>query len=164
MAVGHTESMHNAQCSMPKEGMAVETGEISRRLKIAVETARRSAAEERSRNEAAQAAYDTFLHKVAAPLAKQLVNVLKVEGMAFTVFTPAGGLRLSSDRSRDDYVELALESGEAGPQVVGHVSRVRGSRTLAETLAVKEGVKVEALTEEDLLEFLLRVLRPWLER
>jgi hypothetical protein len=41
---------------------------------------------------------------------------------------------------------------------------VCGSRTLAETLVVKEGVKVEALSEEDLLEFLLRALRPWLER
>jgi hypothetical protein len=149
---------------MPNEGMAVETGEISRRLKIAVETARRSAAEQRSRDEAAQAAYDGFLQRVATPLAKQLVNVLKVEGMAFTMFTPAGGLRLSSDRNRDDYVELALEPGEADLQVVGHISRVRGSRTLAETLAIKEGVKVEALSEEDLLEFLLRALRPWLER
>ena len=154
--------MHNAQC--PNEGMAVETGEISRRLKIAVETARRSAAEQRGRDQAAQAAYDGFLQRVATPLAKQLVNVLKVEGMAFTVFTPEGGLRLSSDRNRDDYVELALEPGETDLQVVGHISRVRGSRTLAETLAVKEGVKVEALSEEDLLEFLLRVLRPWLER
>jgi hypothetical protein len=156
--------MHNAQCTTPNEGTAVETGEISRRLKIAVETARRSAAEQRSRDEAAHAAYDAFLHKVATPLARQLANVLKVEGMAFTVFTPADGLRLSSDRNRDDYVELALERGETGLQVVGHVSRVRGSRTLAETLPVKEGARIDALGEEDLLEFLLKVLRPWLER
>jgi hypothetical protein len=149
---------------MPKEGTAVETGEISRRLKIAVETARRSAAEQRGRDEAVRAAYEGFLERVATPLAKQLVNVLKVEGMAFTVFTPAGGLRLSSDRNRDDYVELALEPGGTDLQVVGHISRVRGSRTLAETLALKEGVKVEALSEDDLLEFLLRALRPWLER
>jgi len=149
---------------MPNQGMAVETGEVGRRLKIAVETARRSATDQRSRDQEAETAYDAFLHKVATPLAKQLVNVLKVEGIPFTVFTPAGGLRLSSDRNRDDYVELALERGEASLQVVGHVSRVRGSRTLAETLTIKEGVKVEALSEEDLLEFLLRVLRPWLER
>lgn len=144
--------------------MPVETGEVGRRLKIAMESARRSAAEQRSRDESAHAAYETFLQRVATPLAKQLVNVLKVEGLAFTMFTPAGGLRLSSDRNRDDYVELALERGESGLQVVGHVSRVRGSRTLFETLPIKEGAKVEAVGEEDLLEFLLRVLRPWLER
>ena len=142
----------------------METGDVSRRLKIAMETARAQAAERRTEDARAQAAYDTFLETVATPLTRQLANALKVNALAFTVFTPAGGLRLASDRNRDDFIELALERGASGPQVVGHVSHVRGSRTLAETSPLKDGAAPETLTEDDVLTFMLRALRPWLER
>ena len=142
----------------------METGDVSRRLKIARETAQAQAAERRARDARATAAYDLFLENVAGPVVRQLANVLKVEGLAFTLFTPAGGLRLASDRNRHDFIELALERGAADLQVVGHISHERGSRTVAETLPVKDGVGPEALTDDDVLSFLLRALRPWLER
>jgi hypothetical protein len=142
----------------------VETGDVSRRLKIAMETARAQAAERRARDARVQAAFAAFLENVAAPVAKQLANALKVHGLAFTVFTPAGGLRLASDRNREDYIELALERRGADLQLVGHVSHARGSRVVAETLPVKDGIAPDALTDEDLLTFLLDALRPWLER
>jgi hypothetical protein len=142
----------------------VETGDVNRRLKIAMESARAEAAERRARDTRATAAYETFLDTVAVPVARQLANALKVNGLTFTVFTPANGLRLASDRNRDDFIELALEPGPSGPQVVGLVSHVRGSRTLAETVPIKPSAGPEALGEEDVLAFLLRALRPWLER
>lgn len=142
----------------------METGDVSRRLKIAMETARAQAADRRARDARATAAYDTFLENVAGPVAKQLANILKVEGVAFTLFTPAGGLRLASDRNRDDFIELALERGAADLQVVGHISHARGSRTVAETVPLKDGFGPDSLTDEDVLSFLLRALRPWLER
>jgi hypothetical protein len=129
-----------------------------------METARAQAADRRARDARATAAYDTFLENVAGPVAKQLANILKVEGVAFTLFTPAGGLRLASDRNRDDFIELALERGAADLQVVGHISHARGSRTVAETVPLKDGFGPDALTDEDVLSFLLRALRPWLER
>jgi hypothetical protein len=144
--------------------MTVETGDVSRRLKIAMDSGRAQAAERRERDARATAAYETFLENVAVPVAKQLANAMKVEGLAFTAFTPAGGLRLASDRNRDDFIELALERGASDLQVVGHVSHARGSRTIAETLPVKDGFGPGALTDEDVLTFLLRALRPWLER
>lgn len=142
----------------------METGDVSRRLKIAMETAQAQAADRRARDARATADYDSFLENVAGPVARQLVNALKVEGLAFTLFTPAGGLRLASDRNRHDFIELALERGAADLQVVGHISHARGSRTVAETVPLKDGFGPDALTEDEVLSFLLRALRPWLER
>ena len=66
---------------------------------------------------------------------------------------------------------LLLEKSHADPalggallQVVGHISYVRGSRTLTETRPVKAGASPGAVTDEELLAFLLDALRPWLER
>jgi hypothetical protein len=142
----------------------VETGDVSKRLKIAMEAGRQRAAERRARDADVNAAYEGFLERVATPVVKQLANALKVEGLAFTLFTPTAGLRLASDRQRDDYVELGLERGEASLRVVGRISHVRGSRTIEETVPVKDDAAPASLTEEDVLAFLLRALQPWLER
>lgn len=93
-----------------------------------------------------------------------LANALKVEGYAFTLFTPAGGLRLAADRGRDDYIEFRLDSLSDPAQVVGRVSHARGSRTVEEERPVKPGAAPEALSDEDVLSFLLEALEPWLER
>ena len=91
----------------------METGEVNKRLKIATEQARAHAAERRQRDAEATKAYETFLEQnVATPLMKQLASALKADGHGFTLFTPAGGLRLASDRQRDDFIELALERGD----------------------------------------------------
>jgi hypothetical protein len=142
----------------------VETGEVSKRLKIAMETGRRKSAERKARDAEAERAYTVFLEHVAVPVGRQLSNALKVEGLPFTLFTPANGLRLASDRQRDDYIELALERGADGMEVVGHVSHVRGSRTLTQTLPVKAGASPADLADQDVLQFFLLVMRPWFER
>ena len=118
----------------------------------------------RERTAAAEGAYDTFLQDVATPVTRLIANSLKVENYAFTVFTPSGGLRLASDRGRDDYVEFALDESAEPPQVVGRIRRTRGSRTLDEERPIKPGTPPEALSEEDVLTFLLDALQPWLER
>lgn len=152
----------------------METGEVNKRLKIATEQARAQAAARRQKDADVAKAYDTFLQQVATPLMKQLASALKADGHGFTLFTPAAGLRLASDRQRDDFIELALERGDAASgdtdagnaslQVVGHISHVRGSRTLTRTQPVKAGASPGAVTDEQLLSFLLEALRPWLER
>ena len=152
----------------------METGEVNKRLKIASEQARAHAADRRQKDAETTKAYETFLERVATPLMKQLAGALKAQGHGFTLFTPAGGLRLASDRQRDDFIELGLERGDtalgdAAPgdtalQVVGHVSCVRGSRTLTRTQPVKAGSTPNAVTDEHLLSFLLDALRPWIER
>jgi hypothetical protein len=93
-----------------------------------------------------------------------LANALKAEGYPFTVSTPTGGLRLASDRGRDDYIELALDVRGDTPTVVGRVRYTRGSRTLEEERPIKPGSPPQDVTETDLLSFLVGALDPWLDR
>jgi len=142
----------------------VEVSQVSRRLKITMEAARARALSRRQQTAEAEKAFGVFLEAVATPVTRQMANALKVEGLAFTVGTPNGGLRLSADRGRDDFIEFGLDTDSAAPQVVGRVSVARGSRTRDEMVPLKAGTSIEDLTDEDVLEFLLRALEPWLER
>ena len=109
-------------------------------------------------------AYAAFLQNVAIPVVQQIANVLKVEGYAFTVFTPGDGLRLANDRGRNDFVEFALDTSGDHPQVMGRISQSRGSRHIEEERPVKPGASPAALSEEDVLEFVTQALEPWLVR
>lgn len=142
----------------------MEVSLVRNRLNRAIEAARARAHQRRERTAAAEGAYETFLQDVATPVTRLIANSLKVENYAFTVFTPGGGLRLASDRGRDDYVEFALDGSADPPQVVGRIRRARGSRTVDEERPIKPGIPPEELSEEDVLTFLLEALQPWLER
>jgi hypothetical protein len=142
----------------------MEVSQVRKRVQGTIAAARGRAQQHRTRAAEAERTYEAFLNDVAIPLARQVVNALKTEGYSFTVFTPGNGLRLAADRGRDDFIELALDSGSDPPQVMGRISRTRGSRTIDEEQPVKPGAPPESVTEDDLLEFLLRALEPWLER
>jgi hypothetical protein len=126
--------------------------------------ARERARQRRARVDEADKIYGDFLERVAAPVARQIAQALKAENYPFTVSTPGRGLRLSFDHGRDDYIELGLQTGTDEPQLVGRIRRTRGSRTIDEELPVKPGTAPQDLSEEDVLEFLVRALEPWLER
>ena len=142
----------------------VEISVVRKRLQSAMAASRELVQRRRARTAEAEKEYDRFLREVATPVARLLVTALKAEGYTFTVFTPAGGLRLAWDRTRDDYVELGLDSSSEQPYVMGRISRTRGSRTLTEERPIANGASPEQLTEEDVLAFLLDALGPWLER
>jgi len=142
----------------------VEVSLVRNRLKRAIEAARERSQQRRQRSTAAERAYDAFLKDVATPVTRLLANTLKAEGYSFTVFTPGGGLRLASDRGRDDYIEFALDAESDPPQAVGRISHTRGSRTLMDERPIKPDASPDALSEEDVLAFLLTGLEPWLER
>jgi hypothetical protein len=141
----------------------VEVSEVRKRIRDTIERARRHAAERRARHDEATRAFTRFLDETAVPLVKQIANVLKIEGYPFTVFTPSGAVRLMSDRSADDYVEITLEAGGDSAQVVGHTSRSRGRRILEAERIVGSG-DPGSITEQDLLVFLLKELEPFVEK
>ncbi len=118
----------------------------------------------RQRTADAELGYRKFLDQAATPVARQLCQALKAEGYPFTVFTPSGGVRLSSDHGRDDYIELSLDTASDPPQVIGRVSRVRGSRTLTTERGLKPGATPADITDEDVLAYFVEALEPWLER
>jgi hypothetical protein len=141
----------------------VEVSEVRRQLKHAIDRAKARAQQRRQQVADAERAYAMFLEDVASPTARMVANALKAEGYAFTVSTPSGGLRLASDRGRDDYVEFDLD-GSPNPTVIGRIRRTRGSRTIEDEHPVKAGAAPQELTHEDVLAFLVEALEPWLER
>lgn len=142
----------------------MEVSLVRNRLRRAIDRARERTQERRQRTAGAELSYATFLAEVAAPVVRMVANALKVEGYGFTVFTPAGGLRLAANRGRDDYIELRLDTASDPARVVGRVSHARGSRTLEEERPLKPGATPDQLSDEDVLSFLLDALEPWLER
>ena len=97
------------------------------------------------------------------PLVRQIANVLKADGYHFTVFTPSGSVRLMSDRRAEDYIELTFDaSGDTG-RVVGRSSHLRGKNVIESEQPVGSG-KPASITEEELLDFLMKELEPLVER
>jgi hypothetical protein len=139
----------------------MEISTVRRRLTETIERAKKQAADRRGRSDKASRDFDVFLQKIGVPLLRQVANALKAEGYAFTVFTPSGSVRLMSDRSSSDYIELTLDTSDNSPSVMGRVSRTRGQRVLDAEHPVGA---LETLTEEQLLEFLLKELEAFVER
>jgi len=140
----------------------MEISAVKRRVQQSLATARTRAQERRQQTDEATRDYKVFLEVVATPLVQQLANVLKVEGYAFTASTPGDTVRLTNDRGRGDFVELALDTSGERPQVVGRITQSRGSRRLDEEQPIKAGALPSELTDEDLLEFLMQALERWL--
>lgn len=142
----------------------MEVSDVRKRLLQAIDRARRAAADRRVRADAAAKSYEEFLETVATPVFRMVAGALKAEGHMFVVHTPAGGLRLASERSAEDYIELALDTSVDPPAVIARVSRGRGHRVISTEREIREKTAVERLTEEDVLEFLLGEIVPFVVR
>ena len=143
----------------------MEVSHVNKRLKIAMEQARARAQARRQRTAEAEQAY-RGLSRDRSRRRSPGRWPTRSRWPASPSRWPrrAAALRLSADRGRDDFIEFVLDTSGDEPQVVGRVRVTRGSRTIDETLPVKAGTAPEDLTEEDVLDFLLRALEPWLER
>lgn len=139
----------------------MEISVVRKRLTETIERAKKQAAERRGRGDQASRDFELFLQKVAVPLFRQVANALKADGYAFAVFTPSGSVRLMSERSASDYIELTLDTSDNPPRVMGQISRARGSRILDAQRAIGPP---DTLTEEQVLEFLLKELEAFVER
>ena len=126
--------------------------------------ARAAARDRHARNDQAAADYARFLERIAVPLSRQLVNVLKAERRPFTLATPAGGIRLTTERSGGDFVEIVLDTAGERPLVLCRARRQAGGRVVETERAINEHGSVDALGEEDVLRVLLEELAPFVER
>ena len=139
-----------------------DVAEVRKRIRAEIEKARRDQAERRSRVAEATAAYEVFLDAAAIPVFRMFANVLKAEGLHFEVMTPAGGVRLQSERNRDDAIEMELDTTADPPQPLVTVTRARGSRVVQSDRSIKGSTPLVHLTEHDVIEMLIEELRPWL--
>jgi hypothetical protein len=144
--------------------VSIETSELRRRLRSAIEQARSNAAARRERSDAAARDYEKFLTMVAVPVVQQFANVLAAEGHLFQVETPAGSVRLTSAMSGEDYIDILLDTTEDPPEVIGRTSRGRGRRMVSSERPVRERTAVAELNEEDVLAFLLTEVVPFVSR
>jgi len=148
---------------MPRKPVSIEISELRKRVRAAIEQSRRAAAARRLQMDEAAKAYAEFLEQLAAPLVQMLANALRAEGYAFTVFTPAGGLRLATSTSGDDFIEFALDT-QSDPFAILRVTRTRGRRVVQHERPIRGHTLIEHLTEEDVLHALFEEIGPFVER
>jgi len=142
----------------------MDVSDVRRRLRGAIDAARCEAAARRERSDAAHRDYETFLAQRATPTFRLLASALAGDGHRFTIFTPADSVRLVSESSSDDFIELALDTSLDPPGVVGRTSRGRGRRNVSSERVIREGTSIGDLTDEDVLEFLLPGIVSLIER
>jgi hypothetical protein len=142
----------------------MEVSEVRRRLRGAIDKAKQGAADRRARTDAAARDYEVFLEQRAVPVFHQLAAALTAEGHLFEVFTPATSVRLASERSPEQFIEIVLDDTSDPPTVVGRTTRGRGRRMITSERALQGGAPVADLTEEDVLTFLLEEIVGLVER
>jgi hypothetical protein len=139
----------------------MEIADVKRRVVETIDRARRRSADRRARADAAAKSYEAFLAGTAVPIVRQVANVLRAEGYPFDVFTPAGGVRLASERGAGDYLELELDTTDDRPSVVGRVKRSRGRDVVESEQRIGDPL---ALGEEEVLAFVLKELETFVEK
>ena len=142
----------------------VDVSEVRKRLIHTIERVKHDAVMRRLETDKASADYERFLELVAAPVFRHFSQALRSVGQNFQLFTPAGSVRLASERGADDFIELALDLTRHPIIVVGRTSYRRGSRLVEKERPVREGRAIDTLTDEHVLEFLLDAIEPFVER
>ena len=142
----------------------MEVADVRRRLRGAIEDARKRAAERRARVDEAARAYERFLTSVAIPVFSVVAQALAGEGYRYKVETPADSVRLVPDRPAADFIELVLDSERENPALVIRSSRGRGRRMISTERAVYEARPIDQLSDEDIVNVLLEELLPFIER
>jgi hypothetical protein len=142
----------------------MEVSVVRQRVLEAISRAKGTAGDRRARTDQAGREYQHFLDRIAVPLFKQIANVLRVENYAFDVFTPAGSVRLMSERGGDDYIEITLDTKGSVANVIGRSSRSHGGNVTQVERALNATGAIGELTEEELLAFVLKELEPFVEK
>lgn len=142
----------------------MEVSDVRRRIRAAIDGARLRAAERRASADEASRAYDQFLEATAVPAFQTVVNALTGEGHRFKVITPGRAVRMSPERTAEDFIELSLDTERGVPAVILQTSRGRGRRMVNTERVLGGGPKIAELTEDDVVTALLDELLPFIER
>jgi hypothetical protein len=142
----------------------MEVPEVRRRVRGAIEDARRRAAERRTRRDEASRAWERLLPDVAVPAFHLVASALSGEGLRFKVLTPGQAVRLVPERGGEEFIELGLDTDRDDPALMLSSTRGRGRRTVSDERALREGSAIAELGEEDVIGALLEALVPFVER
>lgn len=142
----------------------MEPSDVRRRLRGAMEEAKKRAAERRERANEASRNYDEFLTKAAVPAFHAVAQAMVGEGHRYKVLTPGRAVRLVAEFSPDDFIELVLDTERDHPSLVFHTSRGRGRRSVTAERAIFEGRSIAEIGEDDVVDALLGEIVPFVER
>jgi len=142
----------------------MEISEVRRRLRAAIDEAKRHSTERRARVDAASHAWGDALPATVVPAFHALSQALAAEGHRFKVLTPGESARLSVERSAEEFVELALDTARETPAVMLRSTRGRGRRMVSSERLAVEGAGIAQLTQEAVVDLLLEELIPFIER
>ena len=142
----------------------IEVSEVRRRLRQAIADGRKAAGQRHERSQLASADYARFLEMVAVPVFRILANVLRAERYLFELSTPEGSVRLSSERSAKDFLDLVLDVSVDPPGVMGRASHTRGGHVVLIERPVLDGARIADLTDENVIQFLMAEIAPLIER
>src|SRR5688500_5739184 len=109
-----------------------ELTDLRRRVRQAIQDAKQKAVARRtSRDEAAQA-WAAAVAAIVEPVATDVAAAMTGEGLAFRLETPRGTVRIVSERSADDYIEIVLDDSDErdAPEVIGRTVRGRGRQSV----------------------------------
>ena len=142
----------------------MEVSDVRRRLRGAIEDARRRTAERRGRNDEAARTWERALTEVVIPTFHQVAQALNAEGYRFKVVTPGATARLVPERGGDEFIELALVTDRDEPAVQLASTQGRGRRMVSVERVLREGAAIASLTEDDVISAVLAELIPFIER
>jgi len=142
----------------------MEVSDVRRRLRSAMEDAKRRAAERRLQVDEASRAWEEALNDTVVPAFHTMAQALAAEGHRFKVETPAGAARLALERGAEEFVELALDTDGDEPALFLRSTRGRGRRIISSEHVVREGAAVAQLSQDDVVTWLLEELVPFIER
>ena len=142
----------------------MDTAEIKRRVTRTIAEAKAAAIVRRERAAVADITGRDALVRLVKPIARTVAAALTAEGYRCSVATPVGAVRLSFESSRDDYIEVALDTTSDPPALVGRTGRGRGSHVIRNEQTIAAHPAITELTEEALLAFLLSEISPFVER
>jgi len=142
----------------------MEVSDVRRRLRGAIEEAKRRAADRRALADEAARVWEERLSDAVVPAFHSVHTALSGEGFRFSVSTPGGTARLSPERSPADFIEMALDTERDQPAVLVRSTRGRGRRILSAERIVAEGPEIREISHDAVVEVLIGELVPFIER
>ena len=124
---------------------------------------KRGAEERRARAESEVRVGKRLLRTVVVPMFKTVAEALKVEGYAFRISTPVDSVRISVEGSGENFIEMIFDSAYDQLALRGRVSRLRGRQVLVDERIISAGSELSLLEDEQVLEFLLAELQPFVD-
>jgi hypothetical protein len=142
----------------------MEVSDVRRRLRTAIDEARRRAEVRRGQRDEASRAWERLLPEVAVPAFQMMASALTGEGLRFNVMTPGTAVRLTPERGGEEFIELALVTDREEPALLLTSTRGRGRRIISTERVLCEGSLLATVTEDDVIAGLLEALLPFVER